>query len=134
MKIVGIVAEYNPFHAGHRHPIEETRRRLGGDCTVVAVMSGNFVQRGDAAITDKWTRAKMALEGGADLIVELPTVWAASSAEHFAHGAVSLLRLAGANVLSFGSESADGEKLKAAAAALRAKSIQVVDQEHISQL
>ena len=133
MKIVGIVAEYNPFHAGHRHHIEEARRRLGGDCTVVAVMSGNFVQRGDAAIADKWTRAKMALEGGADLIVELPTVWAASSAEHFAHGAVSLLHLAGANVLSFGSESADGEKLKAAAAALDSGAFAAALRKHLDE-
>jgi len=116
MKIVGIVAEYNPFHAGHRYHIEETRRRLGEDCAVVCAMSGNFVQRGDAAITDKWTRAKLALEGGADLILELPTVWASSSAEHFAFGAVSLLKMAGVDTLSFGSETADSEKLKAAAA------------------
>lgn len=118
MKIVGIVAEYNPFHGGHRHQIEATRQKIGGDCAVVAAMSGSFVQRGDAAITDKWTRAKMALEGGADLILELPTVWAASSAEHFAHGAVSILKMAGVQALSFGSESGDAARLKAAAAVL----------------
>ena len=118
MKIVGIVAEYNPFHGGHRHHIAETRRILGEDCAVVCAMSGNFVQRGDAAITDKWTRAKLALEGGADLILEMPTVWASSSAERFAYGAVSILKMAGVNALSFGSESADGERLKAAAAVL----------------
>lgn len=117
MKIVGVVCEYNPFHAGHRHHIHETRRRLG-ECAVVAVMSGNFVQRGDCAITDKWTRARAALEGGADLVVELPTVWAASSAEHFAHGAVSILRELGVNALSFGSESGDSGTLFRAAACL----------------
>lgn len=118
MKIVGIVAEYNPFHGGHRHHMEATRQRVGEDCCVVAAMSGNFVQRGDCAITDKWTRAKLALEGGADLILELPTVWAASSAEYFALGAVSILKAAGVQVLSFGSESGDSEALKKAAAAL----------------
>ena len=118
MKIVGIVAEYNPFHAGHRYHIEQTRCRMGDDCAVVAVMSGNFVQRGECAITDKWTRARMALEGGADLVLELPTVWACASAEHFAHGAVSILKSAGADTLSFGSESGDSGGLKRVAAAL----------------
>lgn len=124
MKIVGIVAEYNPFHSGHRHHIAETRRRLGEDCAIVAAMSGNFVQRGECAITDKWARAKMALEGGADLILELPTVWAASSAEHFARGAVQILQMAGADTLSFGSESGDSEALKQAAAALDSEKFQ----------
>lgn len=133
MKIVGIVAEYNPFHAGHRYHIEETRRRLGEECCVVAAMSGNFVQRGGAAITDKWTRARMALEGGADLILELPTVWAASSAEHFAFGAASVLKMAGAQVLSFGSESGDGERLKAAAAALDSEEFKVALRRHLDE-
>ena len=117
MKIVGIVAEYNPFHQGHRHHIAETRRRLGA-CAVVAAMSGNFVQRGECAVLDKWSRARMALEGGADLVLELPTVWAASSAEHFALGAVSILKEAGAEVLSFGSESGNSEAILRAARCL----------------
>lgn len=112
MKIVGITAEYNPFHRGHRWQIEQTRRILGEDCAVVCAMSGNFVQRGDCAVTDKWSRARMALEGGADLVLELPTVWASASAEHFAWGAVSILKMAGASALSFGSESGDCEMLK----------------------
>ena len=123
MKVVGIVAEYNPFHGGHRHHIQETRRRVG-ECAVVAAMSGNFVQRGDCAIADKWTRAKAALEGGADLVLELPTVWAAASAEHFAYGAVSLLKEAGAEVLSFGSESGDSQLLRRAARCLDAPEFQ----------
>lgn len=131
MKIVGIVAEYNPFHGGHRHHIEQTRRVLGEDCAVVCAMSGNFVQRGDAAVTDKWTRARTALEGGADLILELPTVWAASSAEHFAHGAVSILKMAGADTLSFGSESADGERLEAVAAILDADAFRAALKPHL---
>ncbi len=91
MKIAGIVAEYNPFHTGHAHHIQATREYLGGDTAIVCVMSGNWVQRGEGAVSDKWTRAALALRGGADLVLELPTVWAASSAEQFAMGAVAML-------------------------------------------
>ncbi|MDE6261520.1 MAG: nucleotidyltransferase family protein [Oscillospiraceae bacterium] len=112
MDVVGIVAEYNPFHAGHAFHIAETRRQLG-ECAVVAVMSGNFVQRGDCAVLDKWTRARTALEGGVDLVLELPTVWAVSSAESFARGAVEILSATGVVThLSFGSECGDGDKLR----------------------
>ena len=124
MKKVGIVAEYNPFHGGHRYHIAETRRRVGGDCAVIAAMSGNFVQRGECAVTDKWTRARMALEGGADLVLELPTVWACASAEHFAFGAVSVLKLAGVDTISFGSESGESGGLKRVAAALDTEDFQ----------
>lgn len=106
MTTAGIVAEYNPFHAGHAHHIAETRRLLGPDTAVVCVMSGNWVQRGDCAVFDKWVRARAALEGGADLVLELPTVWAVSSAEPFARGAVGLLKATGVvGAISFGSES-----------------------------
>lgn len=106
MTAAGIVAEYNPFHAGHAYHIAQTRRLLGEDAAIVCVMSGNWVQRGDCAVFDKWTRARMALEGGADLVLELPTVWALSSAEGFARGAVGLLKAAGVvGAISFGSES-----------------------------
>ncbi|MCI9352643.1 MAG: nucleotidyltransferase family protein [Lawsonibacter sp.] len=105
MKTIGIVAEYNPFHTGHAYHIQGTRRLLGGECAVVAVMSGNWVQRGECAVTDKWTRTEMALAGGVDLVLELPTVWAAASAEGFARGAVSILAATGVvDTLSFGSE------------------------------
>ena len=117
MDVVGIVAEYNPFHAGHAFHMAETRRRLG-ECTEVTVMSGHFVQRGECAVLDKWTRARLALEGGADLVLELPTVWAAASAEHFAWGAVSILKEAGADAISFGSESGDADGLRKVAACL----------------
>ena len=117
MKIAGVVAEYNPFHAGHRHHLEQTRARLG-ECAVAAVMSGNFVQRGDCAVTDKWARAAAALEGGADLVLELPTVWACASAEAFARGAVAILQAVGAQALSFGSESGDAAALARAAQVL----------------
>ncbi len=119
MQAVGIVAEYNPFHAGHAWHIRETRRLLGGDAAVVAVMSGNWVQRGECAVFDKWTRARAALEGGADLVLELPTVWAVSSAESFARGAVGILKAAGVvDVLSFGSESGLLEDLRQVARVL----------------
>ena len=91
MNIAGITAEYNPFHTGHAYQISALKAQLGPDTSVVAVMSGSWVQQGRPAVTDKWTRARMALNGGADLILELPTVWAAASAESFARGAVELL-------------------------------------------
>ncbi len=103
MTTAGIIAEYNPFHNGHKYHIEKTREITGADGIVVA-MSGNFVQRGDAAICDKWSRAKMALMGGADLIVELPCVYSCQSAEYFAKGAVSILENLKCNFLSFGTE------------------------------
>ena len=119
-KVAGIVAEYNPFHRGHAYHIAETRRLLGADCTVVCVMSGDFVQRGDVAVFDKFARAEMAVRGGADLVFELPLRWSLSSAEGFAHGAVRLLESTGVVThLSFGSECGDVNRLLAAAAAQR---------------
>lgn len=119
MKIAGIVAEYNPFHTGHAHQIGQTRARLGEDCAVVAVMSGNWVQQADCAIADKWTRTRLALMGGADLVLELPTVWAVSTAESFARGAVGILNVCGVvDAISFGSECGDMDGLKQAAACL----------------
>ena len=124
MDAVGIVAEYNPFHAGHAHHIARTRR-LVGDCAVVCAMSGHFVQRGECAVLDKWTRARSALEGGADLVLELPTVWAASSAEAFARGAVGLLAATGVVThLSFGSECGDVDALREVAACLDGEAYQ----------
>lgn len=121
METAGIVAEYNPFHRGHAWHIAETRRRLGGDAPVVCVMSGHWVQRGECALADKWLRAALALDRGADLVVELPTPWAMASAESFARGAVALLAATGVvNVLSFGSETGELAPLEEAAAALDA--------------
>ena len=103
MHVAGIVAEYNPFHNGHRYQIEATRR-AGAEC-VVAVMSGNFVQRGEPALLGKFTRAKAALAGGVDLVLELPLPFAAAGAQRFARGAVALLDALGCvDTLSFGSE------------------------------
>ena len=90
MKTVGIIAEYNPFHNGHLYQMQEARRRSGADYVVVA-MSGDFVQRGEPALLDKWVRARMALEAGADLVLELPVRVSTGSAEFFARGGISLL-------------------------------------------
>lgn len=118
MRIAGIVAEYNPFHNGHAYQIEQTRSETGGGAThVVAVMSGSFMQRGEPALLPKADRARMALAGGADLVLELPLPWALSSAETFARGAVSLLcALRCVDVLSFGSEEGNAAPLRQAAA------------------
>lgn len=118
MKICGIIAEYNPFHIGHRYHIEQTRERYGAT-HFVAVMSGNFTQRGDAAIFDKYRRAEAALKNGIDLVIELPVAYSLASAEQFALGAVGLLNSLGCiELLSFGSESGKIEALHEAAGAV----------------
>ncbi len=104
MQVAGIIAEYNPFHKGHKYHIEETKNTTGSDAVIVA-MSGSFVQRGEYAICNKWERAKMALLNGADLVVELPCVYACQSAEYFAKGAVGILEELKCNFLSFGTET-----------------------------
>lgn len=118
MKVNGIIAEYNPFHNGHKYQLTQSLALTGADYTVV-VMSGNFVQRGAPALVDKHTRAKMALLEGADLVLELPAIYATSSAEFFASGAVSLLtKLGVVSHLCFGSECGDIELLKQSASIL----------------
>lgn len=117
--IVGIVAEYNPFHNGHAYHIEQTRARLGADCGVVAVLSGDFVQRGESAIYSKFARAEAAVRCGADLAIELPLPWSLASAEGFARGGVGLLGALGVVThLSFGSETGDLPPLETLAQAL----------------
>ena len=107
MKTIGIIAEFNPFHNGHKYIIEKSRQETGADYCVV-VMSGDFVQRGAPAIVDKFARAKMALSCGADLVLELPIYYSLGSAEFFASGAVSILDSLGViDHLCFGSESGD---------------------------
>ena len=105
MNIIGIVAEYNPFHLRHELHIWESRRLAGEDSCVLAVMSGDFVQRGEAAILSKFSRAEAACRCGADLVVELPLPWSLASAETFADGAVCLLSAFQADHISFGSET-----------------------------
>ena len=105
MKTVGIIAEYNPFHKGHAYHIQKAKEAAGADFAVIA-MSGNFVQRGAPAIIDKYTRTKMALDGGADLVLELPVPFATAAAPIFAEAGVSLFHHLGCvNALCFGSES-----------------------------
>ena len=112
MSIAAIICEYNPFHAGHRFQIEEVRRRFGADTGVICLMSGNYVQRGEPAVFDKWSRARTAAEGGADLVLELPITAAVNAAGYFAAGAVDCLAsLGGIDYLCFGSEGAETETL-----------------------
>lgn len=111
MNITGIIAEYNPFHNGHLYQLERARIDTAADY-VIAVLSGDFVQRGAPAILDKYARTQMALKSGADLVLELPVCYAASSAEYFSMGAVSLLdKLGCVNYLSFGSECGNVREL-----------------------
>lgn len=118
MKVTGIIAEYNPFHKGHAYHIQKAKELTQADYLVV-VMSGDFTQRGTPALLDKYSRARMALACGADLVLELPVRFACASAEFFAGGAVSLLHQLGVvDALCFGSECGDIEKLQKAAAAL----------------
>ena len=115
MTTVAIVCEYNPFHNGHLYQIEKVREHFGADTAIIAIMSGNFVQRGEIAILDKWKRAEAACIAGVDLVLELPFPYSMSSAEFFASAAVHIAVKAGAKVLSFGSECGDVELLKKAA-------------------
>ena len=107
MQVTAIISEYNTFHNGHRYHIEETRKKTDNSF-IMAIMSGNFVQRGEPAILEKRKRAEIALLNGADLVVELPTPWATASAERFARGAVYIAHQAGiVDNLSFGCEEED---------------------------
>ena len=115
-KVVGIITEYNPFHAGHQYMIDQIRAEHHAD-VIVAAMSGDFVQRGEPAIFDKYERARDALQHGVDLVVQIPVMFSTSSAEDFAAGGVAVLRSLGfVDQLVFGSESADLTKLQQMAA------------------
>ena len=114
MKVTGIIAEYNPFHQGHAYHLSRARELTGAD-RILVVMGGNFMQRGEPAIIDKYTRTEMALRNGADLVLELPAASATGSAEYFAEGAVELLDASGVvNELCFGSELGELEPLEKA--------------------
>lgn len=110
MKACGVICEYNPFHYGHAYHLRKSREITGCD-VMVCVMSGNFVQRGEPAITNKWNRVKTALHYGADLIIELPFAYATQSARYFAKGAVETLALAHVSDIVFGSECGDIHRL-----------------------
>ena len=117
MKIIGIICEYNPFHAGHKKQIDSIRAVFGEDCGIVCLMSGNFVQRGMPAIFDKSLRARSAVDCGADLVLELPVTCALSSAEGFAEGGVRILSRF-CDYLCFGTESGNAQSLMDTAEAL----------------
>ena len=118
MSTVGVVVEYNPLHNGHLYHLQQSRKITGADA-VVAVMSGDFLQRGEPAMADKWARAEMALLAGCDVVLELPVAYSAQPAQWFAHGAVATLDATGVvDSLCFGSESGDIEALDAMAAML----------------
>ena len=110
-KSVGIIAEYNPFHNGHLYHLNQSKELTDAEISVVA-MSGNFVQRGQVAIADKWKRAEAAVKCGADLVVEIPVIFACNSAPYFAKGGVEILEALGVDYISFGSESGNIEELK----------------------
>jgi len=118
MKTLGLVVEYNPFHNGHLYHINASKEKTGADA-VICVMSGNFVQRGEPAVMDKWARTQIALKSGIDLVVELPFVFASASAEYFAYGAVKILDSLGiVDCICFGSESGNIRELEEVASVL----------------
>lgn len=113
MRIVGIIAEYNPFHNGHLYHLEECKRQAQADAAVI-IMSGNFTQRGEPAVLNKWVRSRLAVDSGADLVLELPFAYSVSSAEYFAKGGVGILSGLGCIThLGFGAEKGELEELQA---------------------
>lgn len=110
MKATGIIVEYNPLHNGHVHHIKETKRHAKPDC-LIAVMSGSFTQRGEPAITDKFSRAEMAIKAGVDLVIELPFVHTVQNADYFAYSSMSILDKLNVKDVYFGSESGDINQL-----------------------
>lgn len=135
MKITGLITEYNPLHNGHLYHINESKQITGADA-VICVMSGNFVQRGIPAIIDKWERTKLALLAGVDLVIELPAIYALSSAEFFAFGAISLLNSLGiVDYICFGSECNDISMLYRIAGILSEEPMEykLLLKEHLSQ-
>ena len=132
MKIAGVVAEYNPFHNGHKFHIEETRKL--GATHIVAVMSPNFVQRGDVALFEKRVRTLAALKNGVDLVIELPSPYALGNAETFARGAVGIIKATGCvDMLSFGSECADEKLLRTATEALQSNACDALIKKHLDE-
>lgn len=125
MPVVAVIAEYNPLHTGHRHQLERIRQLHGEDTAILVLLSGNFVQRGDVALLDKYARAKAAVLCGADLVLELPFPYSCAPAEIYAQGAVSILsRLGVVDALSFGSECGNIDSLQKAAKLLNEESFQ----------
>ena len=118
MKATGITAEFDPLHNGHAYIMEEARRLTGCDA-VVAAMSGDYVQRGEPALTDKWTRARAALSSGADLVIEIPVMFCLGDASRYAAASVRLLEAAGCTQIAFGSENGDTALIERTAGNIR---------------
>ena len=104
MASVGIIAEYNPFHNGHLYQIEKIKKKYPED-TIIIAMSGNFTQRGEPAIIDKWNRTRLAIENGADLVIEIPYAFTTQSADYYSYAGITLLENLKVEKLIFGSES-----------------------------
>ena len=133
MSVIGIIAEYNPFHNGHRHQLAQIRR-LEPDASLVAVMSGNFTQRGTAAIADKWQRARLAVENGIDLVVENPFVGNVRSAQKFAESGITILKSLGiVDRLAFGSEYTNLQQLQQIAVGCQTAAAQELLHSYIQQ-
>ena len=111
MKILGLIVEYNPFHQGHLYHLNKAKELINPDITIV-IMSSHFVQRGEPAISDKWTRAKVAIKNGVDLVIELPFVYSVQSADYFAKGAIEVLHKLNVTDIVFGSESGNIDVFK----------------------
>lgn len=132
--VVGITAEYNPFHAGHARQLASIRAEYGENTPVVAVLSGDFVQRGEAACFSKFARAEAAVRSGVSLVLELPLPWCLASAEGFARGAVGMMKASGViDIISFGSESADLAAMKECAEALSGEAFHKHLREHLNE-
>ena len=115
MRVVGFITEYNPFHLGHKYHLDKSKE-ITNSTHSIAIMSGSFVQRGEPSLIDKWTKAKMAIDNGVDLVIELPFIYSVQSAELFAFGGVSILdSLKTVDYIAFGSENSDIEPLNRAA-------------------
>lgn len=134
MKSVGIVAEYNPYHRGHKYHLEKTLEMTGAECAVT-VMSGNFTQRGELSPWDKWQRSESAVIAGINLVLELPFVYAVNRGEIFAQGAVDILAGMGVDYISFGSESGDIDELTSLADELETNADEIIRirKEHMSE-
>lgn len=132
MNIGGVIAEYNPFHAGHQYQLAQMRK--SGVDRIAVIMSGNFVQRGDVAIQSKFVRARAAVQCGADLVIELPTPYALASAERFAYGGIFLLDALGCvNTLSFGCEDADITRFRQICTELRSAETDQLIREYLKE-
>lgn len=131
MKILGIIAEYNPFHMGHKYQIKKAKELSGADY-VVAIMSGNYVQRGAPAVFEKSIRTKMALNGGIDAVFEIPSFFSGASAADFARYGISLLDILGVDYISFGAENNDYDLLCSVAGILSGEEIEISIKKYLA--